>query len=177
MTASNKPITPDELAHREKTVGQGHAHMMHDINTCAPLKSLVDALNNTGQVHVFSTSKGHWRRNWSPQPCILFRTNTLFARNLDSIINSPDARKQVNFRAWDLSAKFCDLDDPYEVICTLDCVEFTNASYSMLQSMWKFKLRRDEVDRDFTSLRELIEEAFPVLDHQKKSQQTHGDQK
>jgi hypothetical protein len=144
----------------EKTVGQGHAHMMHDINTCAPLKSLVDALNSTGQVHVFSTSKGHWHRSWAPQPCVLFRTNTSFARKLNVVINSSDARKLFNNRRWSLSARFCSLNDPYEVICTLDCVEFNYASDSMLQSLWNFKLRRDEVERDFAVLSELVVSHF-----------------
>jgi altronate dehydratase len=91
----------------EKTAGHGHAHTMHYINTCAQLKSLVDALNNTGQVHVFSTSKGHWRRGWAPQPWVLFRTNTSFARKLKSVIDSCDASKLLNQSGWSLSARFC----------------------------------------------------------------------
>ncbi len=175
---------------KQMTTSHHHPELMQDMAKCPSLKALVDSLENTGLFKVFIVSMGHpWKQKRIPgkgstrAPAIVFWANAKDARKLANTltrvdITNKDCRTRLpSGRLWTLDAHFLFDGHEYETVGILSCYEYNLIGKSLADSFLKFKLDRTKIDKDFNSLREFVEDAFPVLKNKEQASQNTGESK
>lgn len=138
-----------------------------DFGGNASLKSLVETMHETGRFEVFRVSKGT-PNIFNPQgPIVSFWADAESARALSNLLIDELGRSNIPGNLWCLDVGFPRVL-PHRVVGHLRCCKFDEDAKSFWKSVWRFILKRQEVDRDFSILRE-----FVVLNFQKGNQIEH----
>ena len=139
-----------------------------DFGGNASLKSLVETMHETGKFEVFRVSKGTPNIFNSQAPIVSFWADAESARALSNLLIDELGRSNIPGNLWCLDVGFPRVL-PHRVVGHLRCCKFDEDAKSFWKSVWRFILKRQEVDRDFSVLRDLV-----VLNFQKGKQEEYG---
>jgi hypothetical protein len=133
-----------------------------DMAQCMSLRELVEAMQATNLFDIFSVSKGTASIFSTQAPKVSFWASAESARSLSNLLTDELGCSNIPGHLWCLDVGFPRVL-PHRVVCHLRCCKFDEDAKSFWKSVWRFILKRQEVDRDFAILRD-----FVVLNFQKK---------
>lgn len=122
------------------------------------VKTLVDAINATGQIRTIASCQGHGRP-WRP-PYVYFRTTIEIAASIERTLQEHYINGRLN-DLWILQGIF---DGQYQLCFALHAPRHDERARSISQSFFTFsRLFRRQLDKDLNTLSSLFQETVLEL--------------